>query len=151
VCPSCGEVLPADGQSPACTPTATRPALSSLYRLASFARPRACVILLGFCFSLPGTAAGLVPPYLTMPLLGDVLITNQHGQPADFRLVTCYGAGLAGAALLAWLLVWGRLYILAWVSERISADLRSRTYAHLQRVSLEFFGGKRTGDLMSRV
>ena len=25
------------------------------------------------------------------------------------------------------------------------------TYAHLQKLSLEFFGGKRTGDLMSRV
>ena len=40
---------------------------------------------------------------------------------------------------------------MAWVSERIAADLRNRTYAHLQRLSLEFFGGKRTGDLISRV
>jgi 2-hydroxy-3-oxopropionate reductase len=28
------------------------------------------------------------------------------------------------------------------VSERVAADLRRRTYAHLQRLSLEFFGGK---------
>jgi ATP-binding cassette subfamily B protein len=41
--------------------------------------------------------------------------------------------------------------VLAWVSERIAADLRNCTYAHLQRLSLEFFGGKRTGDLMSRI
>ena len=33
----------------------------------------------------------------------------------------------------------------------MAADLRNATYAHLQRLSLEFFGGKRTGDLMSRV
>ena len=37
------------------------------------------------------------------------------------------------------------------LSEQISADLRNETYAHLQRLSLEFFGGKRTGDLISRV
>ena len=37
------------------------------------------------------------------------------------------------------------------MSERIAADLRNQTYAHLQRLSLEFFGGKRTGDLMSRI
>ena len=40
---------------------------------------------------------------------------------------------------------------MAWASERISADLRNRTYAHLQRLSLEYFGGKRTGDLMARI
>ena len=29
--------------------------------------------------------------------------------------------------------------------------MRGRTFAHLQELSLEFFGGKRTGDLMSRI
>ena len=62
-----------------------------------------------------------------------------------------YLAGLFGAAILAWLLSWGKTYVLANVSEQISADLRNNTYAHLQRLSLEFFGGKRTGDLISRV
>ena len=52
---------------------------------------------------------------------------------------------------MAWLLSWARSYVMAWVSERIGADLRNRTYPHLQRLSLEFFGGKRTGDLMSRI
>jgi ATP-binding cassette subfamily B protein len=40
---------------------------------------------------------------------------------------------------------------MAWVSERIAADLRNRTYEHMQTLSLEFFGGKRTGDLIARV
>ena len=53
--------------------------------------------------------------------------------------------------MLAWLLDWADCTCLAWVSERIGADLRDATYAHLQRLSLEFFGGKRTGDLMSRI
>ena len=62
-----------------------------------------------------------------------------------------YLLGFAGAAVLTWLLAWGRTYVLAWVSERIAVDLRNRTYAHMQSLSLEFFGGKRTGDLISRV
>jgi ATP-binding cassette, subfamily B, bacterial len=37
------------------------------------------------------------------------------------------------------------------VSERIGADLRTATYEHLLKLSLEYFGGKRTGDLMSRI
>ena len=36
-------------------------------------------------------------------------------------------------------------------ASRSAPDLRNDTYAHLQRLSLEFFGGKRTGDLISRV
>ncbi|MFX5937585.1 ABC transporter transmembrane domain-containing protein, partial [Acinetobacter baumannii] len=44
-----------------------------------------------------------------------------------------------------------RTYILALVSERIGADLRTTTYAHLLRLSQEYFGGKRTGDLMARI
>src|SRR6185369_14994028 len=35
--------------------------------------------------------------------------------------------------------------------ERIGADLRTTTYEHLLRLSLEYFGGKRTGDLMARI
>jgi ATP-binding cassette subfamily B protein len=86
-----------------------------------------------------------------MPLLDRVLIPHQNGVPVDFSLVAWYLGGLALAALLAWLLDWARSYVSSRVSERISADLRLRTYSHLQRLSVEFFGGKRTGDLMSRV
>jgi ATP-binding cassette subfamily B protein len=150
-CPSCGAPLPEEGPCGACAAPEARPSLSALYRLVGFARRRTRLIVVGLCLSLASTAAGLVPPYLTMPLLDKVLIPHQNGQPADFSLVYYYLAGLAGAALLAWLLDWGRLYVLARVSERVSADLRARTYSHLQRLSLEFFGGKRTGDLMARV
>jgi ATP-binding cassette subfamily B protein len=55
------------------------------------------------------------------------------------------------SALVAWGLGWARTYILALVSERIGADLRTATYDHLLKLSLEYFGGKRTGDLMARI
>ena len=66
-------------------------------------------------------------------------------------MIVWYLAGLLIAAILAWLLSWAKTYVLAWVSEKISADLRGDTYAHMQKLSLEFFGGKRTGDLIARV
>jgi ATP-binding cassette subfamily B protein len=109
------------------------------------------MIALGFGLTLASTAAGLVPPYITIPLLNNVLIPRQNGLPVDFGVVHWYLAALFGAAVLAWLLSWAKTYVLARVSEEVSADLRSETYAHLQRLSLEFFGGKRTGDLISRV
>jgi ATP-binding cassette subfamily B protein len=125
--------------------------LRSLFRLAGFARPHLGAAVAGGLLSLASTAAALVPPYLTMPLVDDVLIPRQQGMPVPFSLVWWYLGGLFVAALLAWLLSWARTWTLAWVSERIAADLRVKTYAHMQTLSLDFFSGRRTGDLMARV
>ncbi|MBV6273997.1 ABC transporter ATP-binding protein/permease [Alcaligenaceae bacterium CGII-47] len=122
-----------------------------LLRLWRFARPYRAHLALGFLLTLVSTAAALVPPYLTMPLMDDVLIPFQNGTPIDYSLVKRYLGGLLLAAILAWGLGWARTFILAWVSERIGADLRTATYEHLQKLSLQYFGGKRTGDLIARI
>jgi len=152
VCPSCGELLSADGSSCAACAELTRPPSSHvLLRLLRFARPWLGMIILGVGLGVAGTAAGLVPPLLTIPLIDKVLLPYQVGKGVNFGVVPWYLLGLAGASILAWMLSWGRTHVLAWVSERITADLRHRTYAHLHRLSLEFFSEKRTGDLISRV
>jgi ATP-binding cassette subfamily B protein len=152
VCLSCGATLePGQTVCPACTPVASPPPVRSLWRLTRFAKAHAGKVLLGFGLTLVSTAAVLVPPYLTQPLIDDVLYPYQNGQDVPHSLVVWYMGGLFIAALLAWLLSWAKTYVLAWVSEKISADLRDETYAHLQKLSLEFFGGKRTGDLIARV
>ena len=108
--------------------------------------------LLGVFLTIASTAASMVPPYLTRPIIDDVLVPYQNGQsvPSSTSFPGCW-EGLPWQPFLSWLLGWARTYVVAWVSERIAADLRNQTYAHLQRMSLEFFGGKRTGDLISRV
>src|SRR5256885_10996869 len=52
--------------------------------------------------------------------------------------------------LVAWGLGWARTFVLAKVSERIGSDLRTTTYNHLLTLSLDYYGSKRTGDLMAR-
>ncbi|MBU6309936.1 MAG: ABC transporter ATP-binding protein/permease [Planctomycetes bacterium] len=123
----------------------------ALFRVIAFAKPHAGMAILGGLLSLASTTAALVPPYLTMPLVDTVLIPRQNGKDVPFSLVWWYLGGLLAAALAAWLLSWVQTWVLAWVSERIAAGLRTRTYAHMQTLSLDFFQGKRTGDLMSRV
>ncbi|WP_345798782.1 ABC transporter ATP-binding protein [Castellaniella sp. MT123] len=135
---------------PSDTDTET-PRTSSLFRLWRFARPYRRQLSIGLALTLTATAASLVPPYLTMPLMDDVLIPFQNGEPVHWDLVTLYLGGLLASSILAWALGWGRSAILAWVSERIGADLRTTTYQHLQQLSLQYFGGKRTGDLMARI
>jgi ATP-binding cassette subfamily B protein len=122
-----------------------------LFRLWRFAKPYQNKLIMGFLFTLASTAATLVPPYLTMPLMDQVLIPFQNGQKIESHVVAMYLLGLFGAALLAWALGWLKTYILALVSERIGADLRTAAYDHLMKLSLEYFGGRRTGDLMTRI
>jgi ATP-binding cassette subfamily B protein len=146
----------------------------SLFRLFRFARAHTAALTLGLLLTLGGTAAGLVPPYLTWPLVDKVLepyqdhvkelrstsATGDHTaqvrsieqeRVTGFHRVGFYLLAFAAAALLAWALSWAQGWVLAWISERISADLRNTTYAHLQELSLDYFGTKRTGDLVARI
>ena len=151
-CPRCGAVVPSDLPAcPACAPPEAPSTASALVRLVRFARPRAALVTLGFLLTVASTGVGMVPPYLTEPLVDRVLFPKQRGADVAIGLLYWYLGLMAGAAVLAWLLGWARTWVIARVSERISGDLRDRTYAHLLRLSLEFFGGKRTGDLMTRI
>jgi subfamily B ATP-binding cassette protein MsbA len=42
-------------------------------------------------------------------------------------------------------------YLMNWVGLRSVMDIRVRMFAHLQRLSLDFYSGSRAGELMSRV
>jgi ATP-binding cassette subfamily B protein len=152
-CAVCSEILPPDSdECPACARQAA-PKTSTwvLLRIGRFATPYKGMLILGFILTLLSTAATLVPPYLTIPIMDDILIPYQTGTPIDTWLVGMCLGGLLLSALLAWGLGWARTWVMAKVSERIGADMRTTTYAHMMKQSLEYFGGKRTGDLMSRI
>ncbi|WP_313073143.1 ABC transporter ATP-binding protein [Melaminivora sp.] len=152
-CAVCEAPLPPGARD--CPTCARQPAPPTstwvLLRLWRFARPYKKQLGAGFALTLASTAASLVPPYMTIPLMDEVLIPYQSGQQIPVERVALYLGGLLLAALLAWGLGWARTYILALVSERIGADLRTTTYQHLMRLSLDYFGSKRTGDLMARI
>lgn len=153
--------------------------VGALFRLSRFAKHRTREIIYGTLLTLAATAAGLVAPYLTMPLLDDVLTPYQESIEdvkkqreeglidaakegaalerirvegrEQFGSVPYYLGGMVVSALLAWGLGWWQGWVLARFSERISADLRNTTYEHLQRLSLDFFSARRTGDLVARI
>ncbi len=159
VCPSCGAILATDqGACPDCESAKSKPPVRSLYRLIGFAKTRKWMVLLGLALMVASSAAGLVPIYLTIPLVDNVLtpafsVENIPDSQAwwYFHQALWYLLGYAGISVLAWLLAWARTFVLARVGERIAVDLRNNTYSHMQCLSTEFFGGKRTGDLIARV
>ena len=153
------------------------PMTKSFARLLRFTKPHTRMMFLGFVLTLLSSFFATV----SMPLLGEILDhvltpfakettlrTPPGGDPnvifviddvvqiaasrvQAIELAKWYLLAFAGAVVMSWLIGWARTFVLAWISERVAADLRNQTYAHLQRLSLEFFGGKRTGDLISRI
>ena len=152
-CPSCHALLPDQSEEcPVCHRELLEPVSTwVLLRLWRFAKPYKMQLLLGFFLTLASTAALMVPPYLSMPLMDEILIPQQTGAQIDTQDVVLYLSGLLVAALLAWGLGWWRTYLLALVSERIGAHLRTATFNHLMTLSLDYFGAKRTGDLIARI
>jgi ATP-binding cassette subfamily B protein len=152
MCPTCGIILsPEQEVCPDCENSKAKPPVQSLFRLKRFAKPRIGMILLGFTLLFAYNFIGLIPNYLIMPLTDNVLTPRMKGENVSYHFAILCLVGMGGAWALSWLLNWARIYVLAWVSESIAADLRNQTYDHLQALSLEFYGGKRTGDLIARV
>jgi ATP-binding cassette subfamily B protein len=152
LCPGCGvPIAPEQVTCPDCAPASEARAAKGLLRLLLFARPRGVALVSGIALTIVSTGVSLIPSYLTEPLVDRVLVPRTKNANVPISLLYWYLGLMAGSAILAWLLAWARTYVMAWVSERISGDLREQTYTHLLRLSLEFFGGRRTGDLMSRI
>ncbi|MEY4764027.1 MAG: hypothetical protein RI907_700, partial [Pseudomonadota bacterium] len=99
-CPSCKAQLPPDtDECPVCSRELEAPPSTwVLLRLWRFARPYQGQLLIGFLLTLASTGATLVPPYLTIPLMDEVLIPFQNGKPIDPVQVGWLLAGLAGSA-----------------------------------------------------
>ena len=152
-CPTCQAPLPPDSDECAVCQRElhTPPSTWVLLRLWRFAKPYRKQLAAGFALTLASTAASMIPPYLAIPLMDEILIPFQNGQTIEPQKVLVYLGGLFAAAVLGWGLNWARTYILSLASERIGADLRTTTFDHLLELSLDYFGGKRTGDLMSRI
>ncbi|SVD25072.1 uncharacterized protein METZ01_LOCUS377926, partial [marine metagenome] len=52
--------------------------------------------------------------------------------------------------IVACLATYARFYLMTWLGERVSADIRNQVYAHLLSLPPSFFAELRTGEVISR-
>jgi ABC-type multidrug transport system fused ATPase/permease subunit len=113
--------------------------------LVSLTRPYRTRTFLSIASLLLATATALAPPFLSKYALDDGI--RRHDLAALWWIV---GAFLV-AGLLNWAMSYAQTYLTGWVGERILADLRTRLFNHLQRLSLGFFERNRAGVIISRL
>ena len=143
--------------APAPSPAAARPPVKSLSGLLPFLRPYRGRIALAGLFLLLAALATLAFPLALRSLIdGGALALSPPGQAAPDRgaqIMALRGHFLAlfSVAVALGIFSAGRFYMVSWLGERVTADLRNAVYAHVLHQSPEFFETTQTGEVLSRL
>ncbi|HSF81647.1 MAG TPA: ABC transporter transmembrane domain-containing protein [Anaerolineales bacterium] len=114
-------------------------------RLLRFVRPYRGRLTLALVSIVVGSALGLAGPYTLQFLIDAVFQRNDRQMLNRITLVLI---AIFGTQSIFYLV---RAYMLAFIGERVMADLRLRLFEHLQGLSLSFYNEQRTGELVSRL
>lgn len=148
-CPTCKLLLPEGSKvCPACTSKG-----KAIRRMLVYLKPHKREIVLIWITMMFGLLFSLVPVYLTRPLTDQVLNPLNHPRPLAERLrllgwlvLTLGGVQLVGQAVAVW-----RGRMASNLGQKLSHELRSDVFRHLQTLSLKFFDKRPPGTLISRV
>ncbi len=128
------------------TVTQQRVTRGTARRMIQFARPYR-KILIGFLVLVTVEAfIGIVNP-----LLFRQIIDNLTGQHPDKRYIVALSLVAAAVAVVDTTLSIGIRYVSAKVGEGLIYDMRSKVFAHIQRMPIAFFTRTQTGALISRL
>jgi ATP-binding cassette subfamily B protein len=121
----------------------------SLSGLLPFLRPHRGRIALALLFLVGAAVSTLVLPLALKSLIDQGLIAADPGQrlmALREHFVALFAVGLALGVFSA-----ARFYMVTWLGERVTADLRNAVYAHVLQQSPEFFETTQTGEVLSRL
>ena len=121
----------------------------SLKDLWPFLKPYRLQMAIAFVLlSLASVALLLVP--LAFRDLIDVGFGSSQGTTPTVNIDTKFGI-LFGLAAFWALMVASRYYMVSWIGERVTVDLRSAVYASVLKQSPQFFETLQTGEVLSRL
>ncbi len=136
---------------------AKAPSPRSLSGLAPFLKPYRGRILLAALFLVMAAVTTLVFPLALRSLIDGGLVgsgsaTSLVGDPgARVMALREHFVDLFAVAVALGLFSAARFYMVSWLGERVTADLRNAVYAHVLRQSPEFFETTQTGEVLSRL
>jgi len=114
-------------------------------RLAGFARPYLGWIVVSLGLMLIASATTVAGPYLVKQAVDEGMLAGSL--PALTQAVLLYTA----TAIIQWVAIYFRVYVMARVSQSYILDLRARLFEHLQRLSLSFYSRYSVGRVITRV
>ena len=121
----------------------------SLTGLLPFLRPYRGRIGAAAVFLVLAAASTLVFPVALRGLIDQGLVASDPGarvMALREHFFALFAVGVALGIFSA-----ARFYMVSWLGERVTADLRNAVYAHVVRQSPEFFETNQTGEVLSRL
>jgi ATP-binding cassette subfamily B protein len=148
---STSQTLPDAGAAAAVpqTPPASAKTVRSLSGLLPFLRPYRGRIALALLFLVLAAASTLAFPIALKSLIDQGLVAADPGQRVMALREHFFALFAVGAALGVFSAL--RFYMVSWLGERVTADLRNAVYAHVVEQSPEFFETTQTGEVLSRL
>jgi len=126
----------------------------SLSGLVPFLRPYRGRIGLAVFFLVMAAVATLVFPVALRSLIDGGLVsgdTSAVGKGGQLMALRTHFFELFAVAAALGLFSAGRFYMVSWLGERVTADLRNAVYSHVLKQSPEFFETTQTGEVLSRL
>jgi ATP-binding cassette, subfamily B, bacterial len=135
-------------------PISPRPAVSgrnvrSLSGLLPFLMPYRFKIALAVVFLVMAALSTLLFPVALKSLIDQGLVATDSGARVMALREHFFALFMVGAALGLFSAL--RFYMVTWLGERVTADLRNAVYAHVITQSPEFFETTQTGEVLSRL
>ncbi|WP_062195261.1 ABC transporter transmembrane domain-containing protein [Caldimonas taiwanensis] len=131
------------------TPTPAVRRLSTLRQLAPFVRPYRRRVAAAACFLVLAALTTLVLPMALRGLIDQGLVDTPG--PQRLLALQSHFAELFAVGAALGLFSAARYYLVSWLGERITADLRAAVYRHVIGQSPEFFETTRSGEVLSRL
>ncbi|CAM8621443.1 MdlB ABC-type multidrug transport system, ATPase and permease components [Comamonadaceae bacterium] len=128
-------------------PKSTNP--KSLSGLLPFLRPYRGRIGMALVFLVLAAVATLAFPVALRSLIDGGLVQADKG--TQVMALRNHFAALFAVAVALGLFSAARFYMVSWLGERVTADLRNAVYSHVLRQSPEFFETTQTGEVLSRL
>jgi ATP-binding cassette, subfamily B, bacterial len=121
----------------------------ALSGLLPFLRPYRGRIALAGLFLVCAAVATLLFPVALRGLIDGGLTAADKGN--QLMALREHFLSLFGVAVALGLFSAARFYMVSWLGERVTADLRNAVYAHVLEQSPEFFETTQTGEVLSRL
>ena len=121
----------------------------SLSGLLPFLKPYRGRIGLAILFLVAAAAATLAFPLALRSLIDGGLVQSDKG--AQIMALREHFVALFAVAVALGLFSAGRFYMVSWLGERVTTDLRNAVYGHVLHQSPEFFETTQTGEVLSRL
>ena len=131
--------------------TPARGAPRSLTGLLPFLRPYRARIALSLVFLVLAALATLAFPMALRNLIDGGLVSATGDRGAQAMALRGHFEELFAVAMALGGFSAARFYMVSWLGERVTADLRNAVYSHVLQQSPQFFETTQTGEVLSRL